>query len=272
MKRVLLLSLYFLCVIQINWSQNVSKLQNENKLSQGEYFVDLNGELPYSHDSISERVIEVYKKRCIRIEPDLSLSQPKLMKERKNCFILISKKDYYLYVYEAQGNDTVMLAKYDCAFGLKKGDKTKQGDMRTPHCVNMFKPFHISEIKNSGTWRHNFGDGRGNILSYGPYFMRLKLNSHKVASNRSIGIHGATNNKLSVPGRASEGCIRLRDNDIKELRETYAFVGMKVYIKSEDCDDFPFEIKAIKKQKINRIRHLDRRKTLSNYQVDSMKL
>ncbi|MBQ1582906.1 MAG: L,D-transpeptidase [Prevotella sp.] len=46
----------------------------------------------------------------------------------------------------------------------------------------------------------------------------------------AIGIHGSTNNESSVPGRGSEGCIRLRDDDLIQLKENYAFVGMKVVI------------------------------------------
>ena len=34
-----------------------------------------------------------------------------------------------------------------------------------------------------------------------------------------IGIHGSTNNESSVPGRGSEGCIRLRDDDLIQLKE-----------------------------------------------------
>ena len=45
-----------------------------------------------------------------------------------------------------------------------------------------------------------------------------------------IGIHGSTNNESSVPGRGSEECIRLRDDDLIQLKENYAFVGMKVVI------------------------------------------
>lgn len=221
----------------------------------------------FSPDSICEKVVMYCGQRTIRIQADQSISQPEKMKNQENCFLVLSKKDYYIYVYEAQENDTVMLARYDCAFALKKGDKTKQGDMRTPHCVNMDTPFTISEIKNSAAWYHDFGDGRGNILSYGPYFIRLQLNGHLVERNRSIGIHGSTNNEQTVPGRASEGCIRLKDADIKNLRENYAFVGMKVYIKSEEADDLDFEKSAIKTQQVSRLRHLNPEKLLSNEQI-----
>ena len=69
------------------------------------------------------------------------------------------------------------------------------------------------------------GDGRGEILSYGNWFMRLATPGFT-----GIGIHGSTNNESSVPGRGSEGCIRLRNNDLDQLKEKYAYVGMKVVI------------------------------------------
>ena len=44
-----------------------------------------------------------------------------------------------------------------------------------------------------------------------------------------------------MPGRASEGCIRLRDADIITLKEKYAYVGMPVIIKGENEGLLPFE-------------------------------
>ena len=217
--------------------------------------------LPYSPDSIREHVVLDYGKRAIRIDADETISNPSLMKDKKNCFIVMSKKDYYLYVYEVQGKDTVMLARYDCCFSLTKGQKARKGDMRTPHCT-MKNPFSISQLADASSWHHDFGDGRGSIKSYGDYFLRLVTPGHS-----GIGIHGSTNNAESVPGRASEGCIRLRDKDIIDLRKNYAFVGMKVVIKAEDVDDLPFEIHAMQRQNISRLRHLDPAKCLSNEQI-----
>ena len=81
---------------------------------------------------------------------------------------------------------------------------------------------------------HDFKDGRGSIKAYGKWFMRLSYGS-------GIGIHGSTNNESSVPGRQSEGCIRLRDEDIDLLKQQYAFVGMMVIIKGEDEGELDFE-------------------------------
>jgi len=120
----------------------------------------------------------------------------------------------------------------------------------------------LEQIVSASNWEHDFGDGRGKIKSYGDYFLRLKTPGHS-----GIGIHGSTNNRESVPGRASEGCIRLKDEDIKDLAENYATEGMKVVIKAENVDDYPFEIHAMKRQKIERKRHFDATKTLTNEQI-----
>lgn len=221
--------------------------------------------LPYSASTVRERVVLDHGKRAIRIDSDKSFSTDPVNK--KNCFILMSKKDYYLYVYEDVDGEKVLRARYDCAFALRKGNKTKQGDMRTPHCTKAVPEFSISQICPASAWRHNFGDGRGNILAYGAWFLRLNIGT----GNRSIGIHGSTNNAESVPGRASEGCIRLRDADIIDLKTRYVWVGMKVIIKEESEDDRPFEVQAMRRQRITRKRHLDPKLTLTNAQIDAAK-
>ena len=143
---------------------------------------------------------------------------------QKNCFIVISKPEYRLYVCEVVGGDTVKRAHFPVCVGKAKGQKQKKGDMKTPECT-VENPFTITEIVDASKWYHDFGDGRGSILSYGHWFMRLKTPGHS-----GIGIHGSTNNESSVPGRGSEGCIRLRDDDLIQLKEKYAFVGMRVVI------------------------------------------
>ena len=144
--------------------------------------------------------------------------------DRNHCFIVIDKPALNLNVYEDQSGDTVLLARYPVCVGKNYGQKQKSGDMKTPECTAE-NPFTITEIKPASSWTHDFGDGRGAILAYGKWFMRLKTPGFK-----GIGIHGSTNNENSVPGRGSEGCIRLLNDDLDELKDKYAFVGMKVII------------------------------------------
>ena len=149
---------------------------------------------------------------------------------KKNCFILISKPEYRLYVCEVVNGDTIKRVHYPVCVGKMKGQKEKKGDMKTPECT-ADNPFTITEIVDASKWTHDFGDGRGSILSYGHWFMRLKTPGHS-----GIGIHGSTNNESSVPGRGSEGCIRLRDDDLIQLKEKYAFVGMRVVILADELE------------------------------------
>lgn len=154
--------------------------------------------------------------------------------DQDKSFIVISKKELRLYVYAVVNGDTTRIAHFPVCLSKNKGQKEKGGDMRTPES-EPGKPFTIKQIQNASDWHHDFGDGRGNILAYGNWFLRLET------PFSGIGIHGSTNNEESVPGRASEGCIRLRDADIITLKENYAYVGMPVIIKAEDQGPLPFE-------------------------------
>lgn len=103
-----------------------------------------------------------------------------------------------------QACDTIAIFPISCGRGF--GNKQKEGDMRTPE-----GSFRITGIVDSSDWGHDFHDGKGYIRhAYGPWFMRL-------SSGRGIGIHG-THDPASMGLRASEGCIRLRNEDLVRLK------------------------------------------------------
>ena len=154
-------------------------------------------------------------------------------------FIVISKQNLTLTVYDlGTTGDTVMVAQFPCCMGKNKGNKQRRGDMRTPESP-AGKPFKITMIQDASTWKHDFHDGRGRIKAYGHWFLRLETPGH-----RGIGIHGSTNNENTVPGRASEGCIRLLDQDIITLKKHFAYVGMPVTVQAEGQDPFTWEHRA----------------------------
>ena len=72
------------------------------------------------------------------------------------------------------------------------------------------KEYGISVAVNFG---HDFKDGKGPIPdAYGPWFLRLD-----VPGFWDIGIHG-TPFPESIGTRATEGCVRLRNEDILDLK------------------------------------------------------
>lgn len=156
------------------------------------------------------------------------------------CFHVVSKKEYRLYVYEVLGADTLLVAHFPICYAKPTAKKTREGDGCTPES-SMAKPCYIKEILPSAKWDHDFGDGRGKLYPYGPWFMRLRLSD---SNNNHIGIHGSTCNEISIPGRDSEGCIRLRDNDLLVYRQLFASAGQKIIIKPYTQGKLPFEVQA----------------------------
>lgn len=130
--------------------------------------------------------------------------------------VIVDKPNLQLFVIES--SDTLFSAPI-CA-GSNFGDKVKKGDQRTPEGV-----FCISQILNSSKWKHDFGDGRGQIRgAYGPWFFRLRTPKWITG----IGIHG-TCFPESIGKRESEGCVRLKNEDLIKLKALIK-VGMKVVI------------------------------------------
>ncbi|MFN3562003.1 MAG: L,D-transpeptidase [Chloroherpetonaceae bacterium] len=126
--------------------------------------------------------------------------------------IVIDKSDFTLTLYD--GKDVVKV--YSVAVGKNLGDKEKVGDMRTP-----IGKFPIVNIHNSSAWTHDFKDGKGEIKgAYGPWFLRLYTGKDATASGKAwkgIGIHG-THAPESIGTCATEGCIRLKNEDIADLK------------------------------------------------------
>lgn len=138
----------------------------------------------------------------------------KVAKIDKAAIVIIDKNKMNLQVVGYKGETK---ASYRIACGKNYGDKAKQGDMKTPEGI-----FNIEDIQDASGWKHDFKDGKGEIDgAYGPWFIRL-------SGNQGIGIHG-THLPESIGTRATEGCIRLNNEDVLKLKKE-VYVGMKVII------------------------------------------
>ena len=107
------------------------------------------------------------------------------------------------------------------AVGKNTGNKTKEGDLKTPECK-----YFVDEIINAFDWKHDFKDGKGEIDgAYGPYFISLKTEWD------GIGIHG-THDPSSIGTNVSEGCVRMHNSQLLELKNNYVTVNTMVIIKN----------------------------------------
>lgn len=126
-------------------------------------------------------------------------------KIKNSTFVIIDKNSMKLSQYNFKGE---LLQQSAIATGKNYGNKSKIGDLKTPEGI-----FHISEVVDASDWKHDFkDDSLGEIAgAYGSYFIRLD-----VPGQKGIGIHGTHDNN-SLGTRASEGCIRLKNEDLEQL-------------------------------------------------------
>ena len=134
--------------------------------------------------------------------------------KKEPILIIVEKEKYKLYLFK-EGKE---IKSYDVAIGKNPGQKQRVGDKTTPS-----GEFKVDEIIPSSYWTHDFDDGNGEIEgAYGPWFVSLETGW------TGIGIHG-THDPNSIGTMASEGCIRMNNGHVSELRALIS-VGAKVIV------------------------------------------
>ena len=141
------------------------------------------------------------------------LAEQSEKRESSGYRIVVVKHEFRLHLYGGER----LVRTYPIAIGKKTGDKQKVGDGRTPE-----GDFYIGEIQDSRAWVHDFQDGKGPIKgAYGPWFLRLCTSADRTRSGKAwsgIAIHG-THDPDSIGTLATEGCVRMHDTDIEELKK-----------------------------------------------------
>lgn len=136
-------------------------------------------------------------------------------------YVFVKKSAFTVYLMDEKNN---VIKTYDCTLGKNPGQKEKRGDMKTPTGT-----FYVDEIDDARSWTHDFGDGKGEIKgAYGPWFISLNTDAQSRGTWGGIGIHG-THKPDAMGTRDSEGCIRLRNENVVDLKQ-YVRVGTKVII------------------------------------------
>lgn len=177
--------------------------------------------IPINNNNKVKKETKTIKKTEIILPSEAKPGTDRIIAPKKNYGdkyrILIRKSNHTLSLLK--GDE--LIKEYSVATGKNTGDKERVGDHRTP--VGNFK---IVSIENASSWSHDFRDGKGKIAgAYGPWFLRLDAKGW-----RGIGIHG-THDPDSRGTNATEGCIRLSNEDIAELKENYAYKNMPVEIR-----------------------------------------
>lgn len=133
----------------------------------------------------------------------------------KEKHIVVDKQALLLFLRE----DGRTLLTFPVCVGMGIGQKTRKGDHKTPE-----GEYKITSVEDARGYLHDFHDGKGPVKgAYGNWFFRLNT-----PQSTHIGIHG-TLSPESMGTRESDGCIRMRNEDLDSLRP-HVFRGMKVRI------------------------------------------
>jgi lipoprotein-anchoring transpeptidase ErfK/SrfK len=146
-------------------------------------------------------------------EPDLSTKENK----GGGGWIVVSKEKMTLFLYDSRDE---LIISYPIACGKASGNKQRPGDNKTPEGT-----FKVSQIQDASGWWYGPEGGRF-LGAYGPHFIRLETPPHK-----GIGIHG-THKPSSIGTRDTEGCIRLKNEDLVQLLK-HIYIGMPVTIEKD---------------------------------------
>ena len=144
-----------------------------------------------------------------------------VLSERTAALIVVDKGKMTLTVLDFR-SDTLLNCPMGC--GREYGDKRQEKDDRTPEGV-----FMVRRVENSVGWAHRASDGLVHKDAYGPRFIRLEY-----PPRHAIGIHG-TDEPSTIGLRASEGCIRISNKNVRTLA-SIAYPGMPVIILPSPLD------------------------------------
>ena len=175
-------------------------------------------------EEAARKAREEEEKKAKKAAEEKAKQEQELIKknaDQKKYSVYIKKSAFTLYLLDDKKN---VIKAYDCTLGKNPGQKTKRGDMKTPTGT-----FLVDEICDSRSWTHDFGDGKGEIKgAYGPWFISINTDKMSKGAWGGIGIHG-THKPNVMRARDSEGCIRLQNQNVNELKQ-YVRVGTKVVI------------------------------------------
>lgn len=177
-------------------------------MAQGKYLQSF-GSLD---ENQSEQIKDLQDEARVRIERYLSQKnkekQPNLLiapSEQQKHLIVVDADKSRLYVYKNEGGNLKYLADYYVTVGKNGIIKQSEGDKRTPIGVYFAKAKLMQPLPDL------YGEG-AYPLNYPNEWDRE--NNRK---GSGIWIHGTPSSTYSRPPRASDGCVVVTNQDLKEL-------------------------------------------------------
>jgi len=183
------------------------------------------------------------------------------MRQDQRYAIVVDNKRSRLYLYQNESGRPRFVADYYISTGKRGGEKTREGDEKTPQGV-----YHVTASLPRKKLTDFYGSGAFPISYPNEWDRRHGRNGH------GIWLHGTPSDTYSRAPRASNGCVVLANADLDALSEKLQ-IGLTPVIISEQVewlslDDWNAERNALNAE-IERWRSdwesLDTERYLSHY-------
>lgn len=135
-----------------------------------------------------------------------------------------------LYVYENRAGLPVRVADFYITIGKAGAGKQKEGDNRTPIGI-----YTISSFKSPSELTDFYGGGAFTLSYPNEWDTRQGRNGH------GIWIHGTPSNNYSRTPRASEGCVVMANDDLRQLGQ-YIQTGKTPVIIAEQVEWVAYDV------------------------------
>ncbi len=138
--------------------------------------------------------------------------------------IVVDNKRSRLYLYQNENGRPRFVADYYISTGRRSGEKTREGDEKTPIGV-----YHVTASLPRNKLSDFYGSGAFPISYPNEWDKRQGRNGH------GIWLHGTPSDTYSRPPRASNGCVVLSNADLDALSKNLQ-IGLTPVIISEQIE------------------------------------
>jgi len=146
------------------------------------------------------------------------------LREDQRYAIVVDNKRSRLYLYQNENGQPRFVADYYISTGKRSGEKTREGDEKTPVGV-----YHVTASLPRNKLSDFYGSGAFPISYPNEWDRRHGRNGH------GIWLHGTPSDTYSRAPRASNGCVVLANADLDAL-STKLQIGLTPVIISEQVE------------------------------------
>jgi murein L,D-transpeptidase YafK len=129
--------------------------------------------------------------------------------------VVVEKSTHALYVYKNINGTPQLVKRFASATGKFRGNKSIQGDRKTPEGIYTLNQFYSKEKLNS-----KYGD-YGKIYGAGAFTTNYPnvMDARKGKTGGGIWLHSTDDNTRVSKGLDSKGCVVVVDDDLREISQ-----------------------------------------------------